>query len=267
MEAKINHVAVVSSNYAMLGKFYEVLFGMRTSPSARPNSAVTVGDGYLGLNINPRKPGRAGGLDHFGVQVENTEEVFERISKNYPNVKWLKRPGNRPFAGITTHDPDGNIFDLSQSDMKNRTDVYTDGEWQQKRSVSHFALRTLNPEKCAEFYCNTLGLSMANRAEDDKNYYVSDGRITLVLIPWDISDYAGTGISRTGPDHIAFKVENYESFNEDYISMIERNQTLTPPAFGVGPEGCTRLTLMENSIPYAQHFMSDLENVILAIHE
>ena len=267
MEAKINHVAVVSSNYAMLGKFYEVLFGMRTSPSARPNSAVTVGDGYVGLNINPRKPGRAGGLDHFGVQVEHTEEVFERISKNYPNVKWLKRPGNRPFAGITTHDPDGNIFDLSQSDMKNRTDVYTDGEWQQKRSVSHFALRTLNPEKCAEFYCNTLGLSMANRTEDDKNYYVSDGRITLVLKRWDISDYAGTGISRPGPDHIAFKVENYKSFKEDYIAMIERNQTLTPPAFGVGPEGRTRLLLMENSTPYAQHFMSDLENVILAVHE
>lgn len=267
MNTKINHVAVVSSNYAMLGKFYEVLFSMKTSPSARPNSAVTVGDGYVGLNINPRKPGRAGGLDHFGVQVENTEEVFDRISTNYPNINWLKRPGNRPFAGITTHDPDGNIFDLSQADMENRTDVYTDGEWQQKRSVSHFALRTLNPENCAEFYCNTLGLTMATRAENDKNYYVSDGRISLVLIPWDIKDYAGTGISRTGPDHMAFKVESYQSFKEDYISMIERNQTLTAPAFGVGPEGRNRLALMESSIPYAQHFMSDLENVILAVHQ
>ena len=156
------------------------------------------------------------------MQVENTEEVFDRISTNYPNINWLKRPGNRPFAGITTHDPDGNIFDLSQADMENRTDVYTDGEWQQKRSVSHFALRTLNPENCAEFYCNTLGLTMATRAENDKNYYVSDGRISLVLIPWDIKDYAGTGISRTGPDHMAFKVESYQSFKEDYISFNKK---------------------------------------------
>ena len=49
--------------------------------------------------------------------------------------------------------------------------------------------------------------------------------------------------------------------------MIERNQTLTAPAFGVGPEGRNRLALMERSIPYAQHFMSDLENVVLAVHD
>ena len=65
MFAKINHVAMVSSNYAMLGKFYETLFGMTCAPDASPRSAITVGDGYVGLNINPRRPGRAGGLDHL----------------------------------------------------------------------------------------------------------------------------------------------------------------------------------------------------------
>ena len=41
MFAKINHVAMVSTNYAMLGKFYEVLFGMKTSANGRPESAVS----------------------------------------------------------------------------------------------------------------------------------------------------------------------------------------------------------------------------------
>ena len=267
MFAKINHVAMVSTNYAMLGKFYEVLFGMKTSANARPQSAVTVGDGYVGLNINPRRPGRAGGLVHFGVQVEDTETVFERMSKKYPEVKWLKRPGNRPFAGITTHDPDGNIFDLSQANMENRKDVYTDGEWQQDRYISHFAVRTLHPEKSAEFYCDVLDLQMGNREEGDENYYVSDGRMTVVLMPWDITKYADTGISRAGPDHFAFKVESLDAFKADTAAMIERNQNLTPPGVGIGPEGKARLDLFDRSTPYAQHYLSDLDNVMLAVSE
>jgi len=267
MFAKINHVAMMSSNYAMLGKFYEVLFGMKTSPNTRPQSAITVGDGYVGLNINPRRPGRPGGLDHFGVQVEDVETVFERMEKKYPTVKWLKRPGNRPFAGITTHDPDGNIFDLSQTGMENRADVYADGEWRQDRTISHFAVRTMNPEKCAEFYSEVLELNLANREEGDENYYLTDGRMTVVLAPWDITRYANTGISRSGPDHIGFKVESIDAFKESCQAMIERNQNLTPPGVGIGPEGRARLEMFKECAPYARHFLSDLDNVLLAVGE
>ena len=267
MFTKINHVAMVSTEYAMLGRFYEVLFGMKTASKPRPESATTVTDGYVGLNINPRRPGRAGGLDHFGVQVDDVETVFERMDKKYPQVNWLKRPSNRPFAGITTHDPDGNIFDLSQSKMGNRRDVYEDGEWEQDRHISHFAVRTLNPEKCAEFYCDVLELQPTNRKEGDENYYVTDGRMTVVLMPWDIMDYADTGISRSGPDHFAFKVESIDALKKDLDAMIERNQNLRPPEVGIGPEGKARLALFERSTPYAQFHLSDYDNTMLAVHE
>ena len=79
MFAKINHVAMMSTNYAMLGKFYEVLFGMKTSPNTRPQSAITVGDGYVGLNINPRREGRQARLDHFGIEVDDVPETLDRI--------------------------------------------------------------------------------------------------------------------------------------------------------------------------------------------
>ena len=267
MSAKINHVAMVSTEYAMLGRFYEVLFGMKTSPNAKPHSAVTVGDGYVGLNFNPRRPGRAGGLDHFGIQVEDVKSVFERMAKKYPDVNWLKRPGNRPFAGITTHDPDGNIFDLSQVDMENRTDIYEEGEWNQERYITHYAVRTLHPEKCAEFYCDVLGLQMGNRTEDDENYYVTDGRMTAVLMPWDITKYTDSGISRPGPDHIAFKVESIDALKTDMETMIERNICLAPPRMGLGPEGKARQDLVDQSTPYGQYYLSDFDNVIVAVHE
>ena len=98
MFAKINHVAIVSENYALLGQFYEAVFGMRTSPKTRAGQAITVGDGYVGLNINPRRAGRSAGLDHFGIEVEDIDLVFERMGKRYPTVKHLQRPSNRPFS-------------------------------------------------------------------------------------------------------------------------------------------------------------------------
>src|SRR5262249_45835023 len=87
MFSKINHVAIVSYAYAHLAQFYEAVFGMRTSAKTRVGSAVTVGVGYVGLNINPRRAGRAAGLDHFGIEVEDVETVFDRMRTSYPSVK------------------------------------------------------------------------------------------------------------------------------------------------------------------------------------
>ena len=49
--------------------------------------------------------------------------------------------------------------------------------------------------------------------------------------------------------------------------MIERNQNLTPPGVGVGPEGKARLEMLAKSAPYAKHFLSDLDNVFLGVTE
>ena len=88
MFAKINHVAIVSEKYSLLAAFYQSLFGLTSSPKARTNRAITVGDGYVGFNINPRKAGRPAGLDHFGVEVEDVETVLERMRSKYPQANW-----------------------------------------------------------------------------------------------------------------------------------------------------------------------------------
>src|SRR5437588_2243217 len=164
MFCKINHVAIVSENYAQLAQFDIAAFGMRTSDKTRPGRAVTVGDGYVGLNINPRRAGRSAGLDHFGIQVDDVETVFERMRKNYPSVKWLKRPSNRPFAGITTHDPDGNVFDLSQKDMSNRAAIYVQNDGKaHARHINHVALRTMRPNEMAQFYRDVFELTPKNK--------------------------------------------------------------------------------------------------------
>src|SRR5262249_4996980 len=160
--------------------------------------AVTVSDGYVGLNINPRKPGRAAGLDHFGLEVEDVEEAVARLRKSYPEIEVVKRPGSRPFAGISSHDPAGNVFDLSQHGMENRTSVYVESEKRQPRVISHLALRTLHAARLAQFYSEVYELRVLEKKAGDRNFYLSDGRVTLVLMPWSIADYAGTGIARPG---------------------------------------------------------------------
>src|ERR1700689_2638390 len=218
MFSKINHVAIVSDNYAQIAQFYEAVFGMQPSANPRPGRAVPVGDGYVGLNINPRRAGRSAGLDHFGIEVEDAEAAFERMRGKYPTVKWLQRPSNRPFAGVSTHDPDGNLFDISQKTMTNRTSVYRDQEGNGEvnpRHINHVALRTMRPDAMAEFYRDVFELAPSNRGAGDRNHYLTDGHMTLVIMPWDITDYDGTGIITAGMDHIGFKVESVEKLQED----------------------------------------------------
>lgn len=266
MFAKIKHVAIVSENYPLLGKFYESVFKMRTSERSRPESAVTVGDGYIGLNINPRRAGRQGGVDHFGFEVEDVETVFTRFREKYPSIQVLRRPSNRPFAGISTHDLAGNVFDLSQKGMDNRTDVYADSDWQQGRAINHLALRAVKAEALAEFYVDVFELRPTEKPPDDKNFYLSDGRVTLMIMPWQITDFDRTGIERPALDHLGFKVENLESFKSELTTLTEKNHHLSPSPVGGGPEGKARLELFKKC-PFGKFHMSDPDGVLIDVSE
>lgn len=270
MFAKINHVAVVSDDYALLGRFYEAAFGMRTSAKTRAARAVTVGDGYVGLNINPRRAGRRAGLDHFGIQVEDSAATFDRIRRKYPMVKWLQRPSTRPFAGITTHDPNGIMFDISQKDMTNRTSVYVENDGKANpRHIDHVAFRTLQPELSASFFRDVFELAPANvakKSDDDPNHYLTDGHVTLVIMPWDITDYDGTGIITTGMDHIGFKVESVEAVKADIQKIADDNPRLAPEPVHTGAEGAALGELFARSCPIGEYRLADPDGVLLDIH-
>jgi catechol 2,3-dioxygenase-like lactoylglutathione lyase family enzyme len=265
MFAKINHVAIVSENYTQLGKFYEAVFGMKTG-SSRPGRAITVGDGYVGLNINPRREGRQARLDHFGIEVEDVETVFQRMRAHYPRVKWLQRPSTRPFAGLTTHDPDGNVFDLSQKTMKNRTSLYAEEGWQQPRTLSHVAIRTMNAEAMAQFYSDVFELTTLNKAEGDPNFYVSDGRMTIELIQWDIESSAGVSVIMPGMDHLGFKVESIEKLKED-VEGLSANPFMRPMGIGIGAEGVTRLKIFRDCCPLGRYHMADTDGILIDVSE
>ena len=122
MFARINHIAIISPQYAMLGKFYEPLFGMKPG-SSPPESAVSHTDGNVGLQILPRRDGYIAGLDHFGILVDDLGAVETRM-RTYEDAAMVKRPSNRPFAAYSANDPDGNHFDLAEAHSENLKEVY-----------------------------------------------------------------------------------------------------------------------------------------------
>jgi catechol 2,3-dioxygenase-like lactoylglutathione lyase family enzyme len=269
LAARINHIAVVSDQYAMAAQFYQAAFGFDAPSRQRNFNSATVGDGYVGLNFNPRRPGRPAGLDHFGIQVDDAAAVLDKLAR-HDRIQALKRPGNRPFAGITTHDPDGNVFDLSQADMGNRGEIYTEipgGAPRRDREVSHYFLRTRNPEMLAEFYAGTLGLALANKEADDPNYYLTDGRVTLALIEWKIQDFQGTGIIRPGPSHIGITVESVAALKDDLQRIANENPSLAPKYIDMGPEEKALTGLMARNSPFAGFQMADNNNVVIAVAE
>jgi len=265
MFAQIKHMAIVSSNVNHEGDFYRDIFGMKRSGAARPGGAVVVRDGYVGLNLNPRAPGRQAGFDHFGFEVQDVELVFSRLKEKYPKVHVLKRPSNRPFAGISTHDPAGNVFDLSQKGMENRTNLYVDEDEQKPRRISHFGLRVLEPDEIGEFYRTVFDLTELEKPGGDPNHYLSDGKVTLAVMPWKIADFLGSGIERPALDHIGFKVESMAAFKADWQKHAE-TYTPTDDRPDKNPEREVRQKLFAQCC-FGQFQMSDPDGVLIDVSE
>ena len=263
MSARLNHVAIVSDNYAAQGVFYRALFDLKSGSNARFDaSALALGDGYVGMNINPRAPGRQAGLDHFGIQVDDVDTVRSRVAKKWPKIEIVQRPGNRPFAALGIHDPSGNYFDLSQSGLKNRAEVYDKPAWEQARVFTHFALRAVEPAMLAEFYTEVFDLAVS---QEHGAYELSDGRIRFVIIPWRISDYNGSGIERPALDHLGFEVEDLAAFETD-LKTFARNPDMRPKTFETSDEGAVRKRLFERT-NLGDLYMADLDGVLIAVRE
>jgi predicted enzyme related to lactoylglutathione lyase len=280
MLTRIQHAAIVSENFVREAKFYESVFGMKRSKpgsaeeekAIRTNYAVSISDGYVGVTVIGRKPGYIPGLHHFGVDVDDVGEAIARIKKKYPEVAVLKRPSNRPFATYGAHDPEGNYFDLTQEGMSNRRDVYSvrpgspraEQQREQPRRIHHIKLRVMNPANIAAFYCDSFDLAEAEKALEDPNFYLTDGKVTLIVAPWKMSDFEGAGIDRPGLEHVGFKVESVEAVKKDLSALRESNPEMNERIVSEPSEGERRLALIA-SCRHGQHQLSSPDGVFVDV--
>lgn len=250
MFAQINHMAIISPHYATLEKFYQAVFKLKPSDRRRPGSAATTGDGYVGLNLIPRRDGYVGGIDHFGMVVDDVMPVLERMQKKHRSASIVKRPSARPFAAYSGHDPDGNVFDLAQKKEDSRKEIYAEiaaQGWSHDIYFDKFAIRTPNADECAEFYRDVFELEPVNRKSDAPGYHLTDGRVTLSILPWSIPVFEGMSIKRPGPDHIGFHVDDLPAFKKHVAEVAGANPYLAPVPLGGSPESDVRKRFFENS--------------------
>ncbi len=249
MFAQINHMAIISPRYSMLGKFYEAVFGLKPSSTSLPASAITIGDGYTGLNLIPRRDGYVEGIDHFGMVVDEIAPVRERMQRKFKTASLVERPSARPFAAFSGHDPDGNVFDLAQRKTDTRKEIYADiagQSWAQDRYMNRFAIRTPNAEQVAEFYRDVFELNLVNGRNAD-GWHLTDGRVTLSILNWSPGKFEGISVKRPGPDHIGFHVEDMAAFKDHVSQVAGANPYLAPMPLGGSPELERRRDSFRNS--------------------
>jgi len=267
MVAQIKHIAIVTDRYTLMARFYEALFGMWTFPGRVEAAAMAVSDGHVGLNFNLRPPGRQAGLDHFGFEVADVDDVIERATR-FPEVDFLRRPGNRPFAGMSMNDPAGNVFDLAHKEESDRDSVYGRAAAGRgtKRRLTHFLLRTMDPAMVAAFYRDVFELIEQPRGNDDPNFYLSDGTVTMVIGPWRIKDYQGTGIARPAMDHLGFTVESLDAFQRDMQQLAAANTALAAQSLTATQENVHRLDLLKKCRLGKLH-LTDPDGVLIDVSE
>ena len=292
MNSKIKHVAIMSQNAPRLSRFYEYLFAMssaraykstaaedeaakkfgfpelRSKRVAKPYDAtVIVTDGNIGLAFLRRRPGYPGGMDHFGIEVDDIETVVARMKEKYPKVGMVKRPSNRPFASYSSHDPEGHLYDLTEPEMSNVRGVWKEESREQDRFIKHLTIRSLDPEALAEFYVNVFEFKEESKALEDPNYYLTDGTVTLALTPWKIQDYHGTEHRGPGLDHLGFKVESVEGFKQDLATLTGVDPEWMSPKTPILPSENEVVMSLLASCRYGQHQLCDPEGNLLDVFE
>ena len=267
MFGKLNHLAITTDNYTVLGMFYRAVFGMKVSgDTAREIGAISVGDGYVGMTLIPRRGGRKAGLDHFGIEVEDMDKVREKVAKKYPDIEIVKRPGNRPFASYSMHDPAGNYFDLSQQGHENRAEVYAKGGWKQDNTISHFALRVREAQRVADFYADVFELEARNVQGEEGSRHFTDGRVTMSILPWKISSFNGAGIEQPAMDHIGFRVQSLDKFKKNLDMVAKTNINLAPKPIDFDSEGEARLALLRKC-PFGAFQLADPDGTLIDVAE
>lgn len=158
---------------------------------------------------------------------------------------------------------------LSQKGACGHDDIYQPDGQTRSRVIDHVALRVLHPKAVAEFYENVFGFARLDGPSGERNAYLSDGNVTLVIIPWRLSDFENTGISARGVDHIGFRVESVEALKQDITRAIERNYRFQPNAsiVGKGKEGANRIEMFRRTCPLGCHHLADPDGLIIDVRE
>ena len=262
----IRHVAIHTDDHFRMAAFYKNVFGMKKITNGMTDKNGNYdkerghySDGVIGLALLQRQPGTSAGLDHFGFAVDDVQKVKDRLAQHYPDVFVAQSPSHVPFAGLRSHDPDGNQFDLSQKGMDNVREGYVEFGWEQPRWINHVCIRTARPGNLAEFYEKVFELKVDQNLSDEGSFYVTDGKVYIALRPWNMVTHRGL---MAGLDHFGFKVDDLEQTKKDLEALAASTPASSARNIAIGREGETRQKNLEGC-KLCKYPLADPDGVLL----
>lgn len=138
--------------------------------------------------------------------------------------------------------------------------LYLEEDHEQDRHVEYLALRSLDPAHCAAFYHDVFKMTPLNRREGDDTHSLTDGRVTLKLIPWKIGDYEGLDANRPMLDHIGFKVEDADKVHQEILDYNGRFPPATAPCWLLDSrdEDRQKAEMLKKLAPHSKYQYCDL---------
>ena len=109
-------------------------------------------------------------------------------------------------------------------------------------------------------------LKRLNRPSEDNSQFLSDGRVTIVILPWTMENFVGHDPMPPMLDHFGFKVESVEALKHDMDDLIGQNPQMATKPLGYGGEGEARLALFKQC-PAGEFHLTDLEGVYIDVSE
>ena len=110
-----------------------------------------------------------------------------------------------------------------------------------------------------------LQLSEQNAKPGDPNHYLTDGKMTLMIMPWHIKNYTGQSILPTGMDHVGFTVESVDKLKEDVDELVGVNPVMNPIPVGKGKEERRPAGAAQAAVPDRRAFPSDPDFTLIAV--
>jgi catechol 2,3-dioxygenase-like lactoylglutathione lyase family enzyme len=153
---------------------------------------------------------------------------------------------------------------LSQPGHENRAEIYAKGEWKQETTFSHFAIRAREAERLADFYTDLFELEARNLPSEEGGYHLTDGRMTMAIVPWKISSFNGAGIEQPGMDHIGFRVPDIKAFEANRDMVAKTNIQLAPKPIPFDAEGAARLALLQKC-PHGAVQLADPDGTLIDV--
>ena len=106
----VRHVAIMCQDTSAMAEFYKGVFDMHEV--WRHGPAVYLSDGEFSLVLLQARGDTKPGVNHFGFQVEDMEEIKQRL-EHFDVPPPYGKPTDGRYAELGAVDPEGNRFDLS----------------------------------------------------------------------------------------------------------------------------------------------------------